>query len=172
MTDWQVVQSTTDISIFLIIRDVLIWWALFCTVFKEYNDIALTSNVQTFCKYAYEKRCIWKLTVKNVVVYGVVLLTCNNCLSNRLNSANAIEELGFGLVWFGFVVFFFLLLCANCWVLFLFACLYLVCREQAEAVGKERKPQHWSCSKYVSSSPKSSQCKAYYYLMLCTLISL
>lgn len=64
MIDWQVVQSTTDLSILLIIRDVFIGWALFCTVFKEYNDIALTSDVQTVCKYAYKKMYL-KINCKN-----------------------------------------------------------------------------------------------------------
>lgn len=128
MIDWQVVRSTTDISILLIIGDVFIWWALFCTVFKEYNDIALTSNVQTFCKYTYKKkkkkRCIWKLT-KNVVVYWVILLICNNYLSGQLNSDDAIEEL---LALLGFFVVVFLLY-ANCWVLY---CLH-VCTGFAES---------------------------------------
>lgn len=34
-----------------------------------------------------------KMNCKNVVVYGVILLICNNYLSNRLNSANATEPL-------------------------------------------------------------------------------
>lgn len=71
-----------------------------------------------------KKRCIWKLT-KNVVVYWVILLICNNYLSGQLNSDDAIEEL---LALLGFFVVVFLLY-ANCWVLY---CLH-VCTGFAES---------------------------------------
>lgn len=44
---------------------------------------------------------------KNVVVYGVILLICNSYLSNWLNSADAIEEPGFNIVFFFFFLPFF-----------------------------------------------------------------
>lgn len=95
-----------------------------------------------------------KMNCKNVVVYGVTLLICNNYLSNQLNSANAIEKPGVGLLGVFFIV------CK-------LGCSFNVCMfvRVQRAAGKERKPQHWSCSQCSSSSP--NQAKANHVSTVC-----
>lgn len=97
-----------------------------------------------------------KINCKNVVVYGVTLLICNNYLNNRLNSANAVELLGD-----------FCIVCRLFAAFFRFACLYWLCSKEQRL--SARKGNHNTGHALNAAPFLRTQTKAN-HSMLCYLI--